>query len=115
MLQLRCRYTAFHIQESVRWSAQSAWKSHWVGLRVNNGGHNFDQPAIAVLAFPGGIPFEIIVRRVFLPMWIILVPVSPAGARWSAPPEKLADGVIAAQKCSSDTSGDGGAGFRLRP
>jgi hypothetical protein len=35
-----------------------------------------DQPAIGVLALPAEMPFDTIVERVPLPLWIILVPVS---------------------------------------
>ncbi len=76
MLQLRCYY--WH--STYERSAQSALNQHGVALGEISGvgcrRRNFYQPTVAVLAVAGGNAFEIMVERVFLPLWIILVPVS---------------------------------------
>ena len=66
--------------------------------------------------WPALMPLETIVLRVFLPMWIILVPVS-ACWRWLVKRHgiKFADAVVALQDAAWIFPGDGRAGLDLRP
>ena len=57
-------------------------ESHWVWLRAPAAHRDhLTRPAVGVLAVAGGDPFDTMVLRVFLPMWIILVPVSACCGR----------------------------------
>lgn len=43
---------------------------------VGGGRRHFDQPAVGLVGKPAEMPLEMILEVVFLPIWIILVPVS---------------------------------------
>ena len=57
------------------WSPRSR-ESHCEKLRALAAPFNLHQPAVAVLTVARRNALEMMVLRVFLPMWIILVPVS---------------------------------------
>ena len=118
MLQLGAIVAAFYIREGMRPAVRADQHRIALGIVAGVGGgrHDFDQPAIAVLAVSGGDPFRDDGRAgVLADMDHFGAGVRLLMAAGQRHRKEFADRVIAAQDAAGVFPGDGRAGFRLGP